>query len=160
MVRKNIPVNTSGKDLSSTGGRLAYERNRIGMTVADFGLQCGVTKQTQIKYEADQNYPDTRYLAAAMDKGVDVMYVLTGRRDVEAMPDVHQNLIEAFEAASKPLRDAVFAVLLSPYWGALLKKPQDMPGYFQHQVLGEEDTRFEEQYEAERKARHKGEPGF
>lgn len=142
MVRKIIPVNEEGKNLSTVGGRLAAERGRIGMTVQDFGIQCGVTKQTQIKYESNQNSPDTRYLSAAMTRGVDVMYVLTGIRSVEALPDEHQNLIEAYEAAPDPLRRAAFAVLVSPYLRKLDRAQHD-PGFFQHELRGEADVRYQ-----------------
>lgn len=142
MVRKNIPVNSEGKDLSTIGGRLAGERARIKMTIQDFALQCGVSKQTQIKYEANANAPDTRYLLGCLAKGVDVMYILTGERSpATPLNPEFQNLIEAYEAAPEPLRRAVFGVLLSPYkreWD----KARVSPGYFQHEILGENDVRY------------------
>lgn len=143
MVRKNIPVNENGKNLLTVGGRLYSERARIRMTLVDFALLCGVTKQTQIKYESNQNHPDTRYLERAMHRGVDVMYVLTGERDSVAMSAEHQNLIEAYEACSEDLRRAAFAVLLSPLKKGYLDKPMKEPGYFQHEILGEDDVRYE-----------------
>lgn len=143
MGRKNIPVNDSGKNLDSVGGRIYFERAKLGKTLVDFALQCGVTKQTQIKYEGNQNFPDTRYLEGAMRQGADVMYILTGYRSHDALSDTHQNLIEAFEAAPEELKNAAFAVLLSPFKKELLRKVIDTPGYFQHQILGEEDARFE-----------------
>lgn len=143
MVRKNIPVNTVGKDLSTIGGRLAHERTRLRMTVVDFAIQCGVTKQTQIKYEANQNHPDTRYLMAAQEKGCDIWYVLSGQRELAAVSDLHQNLIEAFEAAPEDLRRAAFAVLLSPWRRGLLDQPMNEPGYFQAQIQGEDSARYE-----------------
>lgn len=142
MVRKNIPVNTQGKDLSTTGGRLAGERMRVGFTVLDFALLCGVTKQTQIKYESNANAPDTRYLERCLERGVDVMYVITGERSASApLNPEYQNLIAAYEAAPEPLRRAVFGVLLSPYkreWEMARKRP----GYFKYEILGEEDVRY------------------
>lgn len=143
MVRKNIPVNKKEKNLFTVGGRLAYERELKGLGVQDFAILCGVTKQTQIKYENGSNHPDTKYLSGCMAQNVDVMYVLTGRRSLEAMSDEHQNLIEAYEAAPDDLRRAAFAVLLSIWKKGYLDKPQKEPGYFQHQILGEDDMRYE-----------------
>lgn len=143
MVRKSIPVNENDKNLSSIGGRLFSERTRIRMTLVDFALQCGITKQTQIKYEANQNSPDTKYLSACMSRGVDVMYVLTGYRSHDALSDEHQNLIEAYEASSADLKRAAFAVLLSPWKKGYLDKPMKEPGYFQHEIRGEDDVRYE-----------------
>lgn len=150
MVRKNIPVNENSKDLSTIGGRIFAERGRVGMTLVDFALLCGVTKQTQIKYESNENHPDTRYLERAMHRGIDVMYVLTGERDAAAMSAEYQNLIEAYEAATDDLKRAAFAVLLSPWRKGYLDKPIKEPGYFQHQILGEDDVRFEAHYTATR----------
>lgn len=142
MVRKNIPVNYDGKDLSTIGGRLAGERMRIGMTVLDFALHCGVTKQTQIKYEANQNAPDSRYLLGCLGQGADVMYILTGERSATApLNPEFQNLIEAYEAAPDGLRSAVFLLLISPYKREM-ERARFVPGYFRHEILGENDVRY------------------
>lgn len=115
---------------------------RIGFTVVDFAILCGVTKQTQIKYENNSNAPDTRYLEGCLARGVDVMYVITGERSASApLNPEYQNLIDAYEAAPEPLRRAAFGVLLSPYkreWEMARKRP----GYFKYEILGEEDVRY------------------
>ncbi|MBI5917811.1 MAG: helix-turn-helix transcriptional regulator [Nitrosomonadales bacterium] len=142
MVRKNIPVNTKSKNLSILGGRLAFERESLNFTIVDFALHCGVTKQTQIKYEAGDNYPDTRYLERADQAGADIMYILTGSRTYEAMSDEHRNLIDAYADAPAVLKRAAFAVLLSPYVEDY-KKAQGIPGYHRYEIKGEEDARYE-----------------
>lgn len=141
MVRKNIPVNTKSKDLSTFGGRLAFERDSLGFTIVDWALQCGVTKQTQIKYEGGANFPDARYLVEADRLHADVMYILTGSRTYEAMSDEHQNLLEAYLDAPAELKRAAFAVLLSPYVSDYERARVD-PGYYRHEIKGEEDVRF------------------
>ena len=157
MVRKNIPVNSEvGMNLDSVGGRIRAERNRLGKTIVDFALQCGVTKQTQIKYEADKNHPDTRYLERAMLQGADVMFILSGDRSTEAPlnPEL-QNLIEAYAASPLALKRAVFGVLLSPYkpeW----EPSRVVPGYFRHEILGEDDARFEKHHAQRRAAQAQG----
>lgn len=123
------------------GGRLAFERDSLNFKIVDWALQCGVTKQTQIKYEGGANFPDTRYLVEADRLGADVMYILTGSRTYEAMSDEHQNLLEAYLDAPAELKRAAFAVLLSPYVSDYERARVD-PGYYRHEIKGEEDVRF------------------
>ncbi|TDF86312.1 helix-turn-helix domain-containing protein [Pseudomonas sp. H9] len=62
------------------GERLKEERQLIGLNQTDMAGQCGVTKNTQLAYEKGERSPDANYLAAAAEKGVDVLYVVTGER--------------------------------------------------------------------------------
>lgn len=62
------------------GERLKEERSRLGMNQTDIGALGGVGKTTQINYEKGNGVPDARYLAAVAEKGVDVLYVITGQR--------------------------------------------------------------------------------
>lgn len=64
--------------------RLCEERERLGKTQADFAALGRVEKRTQANYEAGTRVPDGNYLAAAAAAGVDVLYVLTGRRESKA----------------------------------------------------------------------------
>ena len=67
------------------GARLREERDRLGMNQEGFGLLGGVRKQAQLLYEKDERKPDSDYLAAVAEAGVDVLYVLTGKRQ-DALP--------------------------------------------------------------------------
>ena len=60
--------------------RLREERIRLGLSQAQLGEIGGVQKQAQLKYEKGDRQPDARYLEAVAGAGVDVLYVLTGRR--------------------------------------------------------------------------------
>lgn len=63
------------------GERLREERDRLGINqneLADIG---GVKRNSQGNYERGRQNPDTAYLLAIAKVGVDVMYVLFGRRD-------------------------------------------------------------------------------
>lgn len=66
--------------MDSIGSRLREERDRLGLTQTEIGDAAGVTKNTQRLYETDQRSPKADYLAALDAAGVDVSYVLTGRR--------------------------------------------------------------------------------
>jgi transcriptional regulator with XRE-family HTH domain len=64
------------------GKRLAEERVRIGKAKGVFGSACGISRTAQYQYEKGIRSPDTDYLGAAEELGVDVLYVLTGARQV------------------------------------------------------------------------------
>lgn len=63
------------------GERLKEERSRLGLSQTDLGAAGGVGKTTQINYEKGTGTPDAKYLAAVEELGVDVLYVVTGRRE-------------------------------------------------------------------------------
>jgi transcriptional regulator with XRE-family HTH domain len=149
MVKKTRPVNGKDTDLSTIGGRLSAERDLRGVKQVDLCLRLRVSKATQIKYEAGQTFPDAQYLAG-LDEifGFDVLYILTGRRSAEPLTDEQQNLLEAYMDAPLPVKRAAFAVLVSPY----LKEVEDVtikPGYYRHEIKGEEDVRYEAHRRAE-----------
>ncbi|HEL3760047.1 XRE family transcriptional regulator [Stenotrophomonas maltophilia] len=73
------------------------------------GLACGVAKRTQILFEQDAHLPGGAYFVAADELGVDVTYVLVGRRDRLAEPDA--DLLDAWRTASPSARAAVMAAL-------------------------------------------------
>ncbi|TRX75326.1 helix-turn-helix domain-containing protein [Pseudomonas mangiferae] len=60
--------------------RLKEERLRLGYNQSEFAAAGGVTKNSQFNYEKGDRSPDAGYLAAIADIGVDVYYVVTGRR--------------------------------------------------------------------------------
>ncbi|MBP7242929.1 hypothetical protein [Amaricoccus sp.] len=67
--------------MSGFGARLREERRRLGLSQSAFGALAGVKKNAQFNYEADRRAADARYLTAAAAHGVDVLYLLTGRRE-------------------------------------------------------------------------------
>ena len=66
--------------MSTLGQRLREERERLGLTQIDFAALGGAKKHSQINYEADRTAPDTNYLSALGEHGVDIIYLLTGER--------------------------------------------------------------------------------
>lgn len=69
------------------GERLRKERERLGLSQTALAEVGGVGKTTQIKYEKGTSRPDTAYLSAVSDRGVDVLYVLKGKRSDTAQAD-------------------------------------------------------------------------
>jgi len=68
--------------------RLREERIRLGLTQKQLGEAGGVRMQAQSHYENEQRRPDSDYLAAIDKAGVDILYVITGRRTPEQDKDV------------------------------------------------------------------------
>lgn len=66
--------------MSTIGLRLKKERVRLGFPQEKFAELCGVKKGSQINYEQDKRKPDTHYLVKADALGVDIPYVLTGKK--------------------------------------------------------------------------------
>lgn len=62
------------------GGRLREERERLMFSQALFAARVGISRMSQVNYESGKRAPDTVYLLAAYEAGVDVCYVITGKR--------------------------------------------------------------------------------
>lgn len=68
----------------SLGSRLKEERLRLGLNQTDLASVADSSKGAQINWEKDVNSPPAAALAAYAAAGVDVLYVLTGKR----LPDI------------------------------------------------------------------------
>ncbi|MFY3955503.1 helix-turn-helix domain-containing protein [Achromobacter xylosoxidans] len=96
------------------GARLKDERERLGMTQQDFAALGGASKRSQIEWEKGGQVPNAEFLAALDARGVDVLYVVTGRRDetnqvsteLQRMADAWETLEMALEAAGRELSPA------------------------------------------------------
>lgn len=66
--------------MSSIGQRLKEERLRLGLSQTKMAETGGVVRSAQQNYENDTRKPDAGYLALVADFGVDVQYVVTGKR--------------------------------------------------------------------------------
>jgi transcriptional regulator with XRE-family HTH domain len=69
------------KFLRQLGERLSEERARLGLTQAEIAELADVTRRTQINYESGERAPDAAYLVSLDNKGIDSLYVVTGRRE-------------------------------------------------------------------------------
>jgi DNA-binding XRE family transcriptional regulator len=72
--------------LHQFGERLAQERARLGLTQADLAVHAGIARRTQINYERGERAPDATYLHALDARGIDSLFLITGRaaRDAAA----------------------------------------------------------------------------
>lgn len=96
----------------SVGKRLKEERKRLGLTQEEMAVQLGLTRYAQLNFEKDVNLPGGAYLLAALARGVDVMYVLSGHRAQLDPADLR--LLSVFKNASPAVRNAALAALGVP----------------------------------------------
>ncbi len=62
------------------GNRLREERERLCLSQGLFAGKVGVSRMSQVNYESGKRSPDSSYLLAAYEAGIDVAYVITGKR--------------------------------------------------------------------------------
>jgi transcriptional regulator with XRE-family HTH domain len=75
------------------GIRLREERERIGMSQHLLAAKAGISRMSQVNYESGKRSPDAIYLLAVFEAGIDVGFVLTGKRS--GAPDFYK-LASAF----------------------------------------------------------------
>ncbi|MBV7542215.1 helix-turn-helix domain-containing protein [Acidovorax sp. sic0104] len=93
----------------SIGSRLAQERRRLGLTQAEFGGQAGLGRSVIGMIETGRTRLDLGALLVLESKvGVDVAFVLTGRRAAVAAADMLdwrlvEEILNALDRAGKRL---------------------------------------------------------
>lgn len=68
---------------SQRAERLALERIRLGLTQPEMAKAAGTPFRTYCAYEAGETEPRGSFFSAVAAVGVDVLYILTGGRDLE-----------------------------------------------------------------------------
>lgn len=71
--------------LNGVGSRLRSERERLGLTQEQLGIAAGTNRMTPSRYEQGSHLPTLGFLAAVASAGVDVDYVINGKRSVVAL---------------------------------------------------------------------------
>lgn len=95
------------KDL---GKRLKEERKSLGLSQQEFGAIGGVEANAQGKYESGERIPRSDYLAALGKKGVDVLYVLSGKRmpiSVDTLNEAERAIITHYRALDEDDQEAI-----------------------------------------------------
>ena len=92
----------------SFGTRLADERRRLGLKQAEFVALVGTDVPKQSLYENDRRELRAAYLARLPEIGVDVAYILTGRRgDGQAVGQSASDLLTSYLALPADLQQAL-----------------------------------------------------
>jgi transcriptional regulator with XRE-family HTH domain len=91
--------------------RLREERQRLGLSQAEFGALGGIKIATQTRYENGSNQPTSDYLASVAAAGVDVLFVLTGRSSGEMLSALETTIIHDLRALPVEMAEAVAALI-------------------------------------------------
>ena len=83
MPKINVFEQVNAKFMSARG-RLQEERKRLGLNQTEFGAIGGVSRRTQLSYEANESSPNIKYWESIAKIGADVQYILTGVHSVNA----------------------------------------------------------------------------
>jgi transcriptional regulator with XRE-family HTH domain len=94
----------------SFGRRLAEERKRLGLTQVGFADLAGTSAAKQSLYENDRRELRAAYLARLVEAGVDVVYVLIGRRSAGRLGEAPTELLTAHFALPLELQQALAAL--------------------------------------------------
>ncbi|VVE41687.1 transcriptional regulator [Pandoraea communis] len=112
LVQENWTCNAPVQIFMTFGERLKEERSRLGYTQSAFGNLVGVSKQTQSNYESGYSEPKLDFWPAAAQVGVDVLYVLLGKRDAATLLPDEQDLLRRYNAASDAVKAAALGALI------------------------------------------------
>lgn len=94
--------------------RLREERKRLKLNQTQFAALAGTTKNSQLNYEKGNVCPSAEYLVAIAEAGVDVQYVLTGRRSGDpVLTPEEKEMLAAWKNAPEAVRAAARAALLA-----------------------------------------------
>lgn len=89
MVQKTDTVNDERTEKRTLiGARLKEERERLGFSQPAFAAIGGASKGSQLAWEKGTATPNAEFLLEVARVGVDVLYVVTGRRNLaESLPE-------------------------------------------------------------------------
>lgn len=97
--------------LVEIGKRLREERKRIGWTVNTFAEKSGAALNSIRNYEAGTHSAKLELLLIFQDLGVDIGYVLTGRRSGAVTGAQEHLLLDRFVRLSSAEKDIVIALV-------------------------------------------------
>lgn len=104
---------TGDEQLRRFGDRLREMRILVGANQQEFAGLGGVKKNSQVAYETGKTAPTVEYLYRLAGHGVDIGYVLTGRREDGSQGEEERRLVDMFAKLDVRERDAIVTMLAS-----------------------------------------------
>lgn len=95
----------------SIGDRLLEERRRLDLNQTEMGKLGGVAYGTYANYELNKRFPDAECLAKLYAAGVDVLYVISGVRNVATLSNRDSVLLEQFHQMDTRAQRATLALM-------------------------------------------------
>ena len=91
--------------------RIREERERLGFTQDAFGAIGGVSRRAQSNYESGERSPDLSYLAAIERVGVDVLFVITGKRAEATITGEEELVLKGFRLMDSETKRRTLAMV-------------------------------------------------
>lgn len=112
MVQKTEIVNDVGIEIrSSIGARLKEERERLGYSQIAFAALGGASKGSQLAWEKGAATPNAEFLHVVGSAGVDVLYVVTGQRNLSNPAPDEEMVLAGFRKLDARGRAGVLALI-------------------------------------------------
>ena len=102
--------------MNDFGARLKEERQTMGLSQQRFAAIGGVEANAQGKYENGNRMPRSSYLVALSERGVDVLYLLSGSRmpvGVDSLSTAERDILLQFRSLSEAAQNAIRELALS-----------------------------------------------
>lgn len=91
--------------------RLVEERERLGLTQTEMAKRGGVAFRTYCDYESGKSEPRASFFADASVHGLDVQYVVTGKRSTIAMRPDEELVLSGYRRLDEKGRAGVLALI-------------------------------------------------
>ncbi|MFN3749347.1 MAG: helix-turn-helix domain-containing protein [Sphingorhabdus sp.] len=104
---------SAGEKLKQVGERLRAERLRFEASLDGFADMVGIHRNSLSNYENGERAMNVTLLLVLDDIGVDIIYVLTGKRVDGSLDPISSSLVDGFLRLSERERNAVFKLVSS-----------------------------------------------
>lgn len=139
MVQKTEIVNDIGSENRSLiGARLREERERLGFSQPAFAAIGGASKGSQLSWEKGTATPNAEFLHEVARVGVDVLYVVTGRRNTADMVPEEEMVLAGYRRLDARGRAGVLALIsgMQEPAGASIRVGGNVGQYFEGDQTG------------------------